>query len=90
MLDQLKKQQFVDALIKQNHVFSSGGNFLNFLRVKNTIILPEYNLPTKKETQYYNITYQETFEGLGFEVLKINCDVLTKIGAVLHCVFYPV
>ena len=59
------------------------GNFLNFLRVNNTIILPEYNLPTKK-IKYYTITYQETFEGLGFEVLKINCGVLSKFDAMLN------
>ena len=70
--------------------YSARGNFLNFLRLNNTIILPEYNLPTKKETQYYNITNQETFEGLGFDVLRINCDVLAKFGGVLHCISYTV
>ena len=43
-----------------------------FLRLNKTVIIPEYILPTKKETQYYNITNQEIFEGLGFEVLRIK------------------
>ena len=81
----------MDALIKQSHAFFFERKFsLFFLRINSKIIFPDYNLPSKKEIQYYKITYQETFEGLGFEVLKINCDVLTKIGAVLHCIFYPV
>ena len=70
--------------------YSARGNYLNFLRLNKTIILPEYILPTKKETQYYNITNQEIFEGLGFEVLRINCDVLGKFGGVLHCISYTV
>ena len=65
-------------------LFSSRGNFLNFLRINNKIILPKYNLPTKKETQYYNITHQKTFNGLRFEVLRINCDVLSKFDAMLN------
>ena len=68
--------------------YSARGNYINFLRLNETIILPEYNLPTKKETQYYNKTNQEILEGLGFEVLRINCDRLAKFGGVLHCISF--
>jgi agmatine/peptidylarginine deiminase len=68
--------------------YSARGNFINFLQLNNTIILPEYNLPTKKETEYYNKTNQEILEGLGFDVLRINCDQLAKFGGVLHCISY--
>ncbi|PZP51858.1 MAG: hypothetical protein DI598_02125 [Pseudopedobacter saltans] len=67
---------------------SARGNYLNYLRINNTIILPEYSLPTKKETQYYNTVNQEILEALGFEVLRINCDQLAKLGGVLHCVSF--
>ena len=69
-------------------IYSARGNYINFLRLNNTIILPEYTLPTKKETQYYNKTNQEILENLGFEVLRINCDKLSKYGGVLHCISY--
>ena len=70
--------------------YSARGNYINYLRLNDTIILPEYNLPTKKETQYYNKTNQEILEGLGFEVLRINCDLLAKFGGVLHCISYTI
>lgn len=66
--------------------YSARGNYMNFIRLNDIIILPEYNLPTKKETDYYNKTNQEILEGLGFEVLRINCDKLAKFGGVLHCI----
>ena len=66
--------------------YSARGNYLNFIRINNTIILPEYNLSSKKETAYNNKTNQEILEGLGFEVLRINCDRLAKFGDVLHCI----
>ena len=68
--------------------YSARGNYINFLRLNNTIILPEYNLPTKKEPEYYNKTNQNILENLGFEVLRINCDKLAKFGGVLHCISF--
>lgn len=64
------------------------GSYLNFLRLNNTIILPEYTLPTLKETKYYNSINKEILENLGFEVLSINCDQLSKKGGSLHCISY--
>lgn len=68
--------------------YSARGNYINFLRLNNTIILPEYNLPTRKESQYYNKVNQDMLETLGFEVLRINCDSLAKFGGVLHCISF--
>lgn len=64
------------------------GTYLNFLRLNNTVILPEYTLPTQKETKYYNSINKEILENQGFEVLSINCDQLAKKGGVLHCISY--
>lgn len=64
------------------------GSYLNFLRINNTVILPEYTLPTIKETGYYNSINREILENLGFEVLSINCDQLSKKGGSLHCISY--
>ena len=69
-------------------LFSARGNYVNFLQINRTIILPEYTLPTKRETNFYNKVNQEILEGQGFEVKRINCDLLSKFGGVLHCISF--
>lgn len=68
--------------------YSARGNYINFLRINNLIILPEYNLSTKRESDFYNKKNQEVLESLGFEVRRINCDRLAKFGGVLHCISF--
>lgn len=68
--------------------YSARGNYINFLRLNNTIILPEYTLPTLKETRYYNEVNKDILTQLGFEVKTINCDMLSKEGGSLHCLSY--
>ena len=69
-------------------IYSARGNYINFLQLNKTIILPEYTLPTKRETNYYNRINQEILENEGFDVLRINCDLLSKFGGVLHCISF--
>lgn len=73
---------------KKACLYSARGNYINFLRLNNTIILPEYNLSTAKETKYYNTRNAEILTSLGFEVKTINCDQLAKMGGSLHCLSY--
>lgn len=68
--------------------FSANGVYVNFLRLNNTIILPEYTLPTLKETQYYNSINELELSRLGFQVIKINCDQLANHGGVLRCLSF--
>lgn len=68
--------------------YSARGNYINFLRINNTIILPEYSLPTARESKYYNTVNKETLIQLGFEVKTINCDLISKQGGSLHCLSY--
>jgi agmatine/peptidylarginine deiminase len=68
--------------------YSARGNYLNFLRLNDTIILPTYTLPTSKESKYYNSLNQEILLSLGFKVRTINCDQLSKHGGSLHCISY--
>lgn len=68
--------------------YSARGNYINFLRLNNTIILPEYTLPTLKETKYYNETNKDILTQQGLEVKTINCDMLSKEGGSLHCLSY--
>jgi len=73
---------------KKTCLSTARGNYLNFLRLNNTILLPEYTLPTQKETKYYNSINREIFENQGFEVISLNCDQLSKKGGSLHCITY--
>ena len=68
--------------------YTARGNYINFLRLNNTIILPEYTLPTLRETKYYNNINKEILTQLGFQVKTINCDLLSKEGGSLHCLSY--
>jgi agmatine/peptidylarginine deiminase len=73
---------------KKACIYSARGNYINFLRLNNTIILPEYTLPTPKESRYYNLRNAEILHELGFDVKTINCDQLSKMGGSLHCLSY--
>jgi agmatine/peptidylarginine deiminase len=74
---------------KKGCFYSARGNYINFLRLNNTIILPEYTLPTLRETKYYNNINKDSLTQLGFQVKTINCDLLSKEGGSLHCLSYP-
>ncbi|MBS1778054.1 MAG: agmatine deiminase family protein [Bacteroidetes bacterium] len=68
--------------------YSAVGNYINYIRLNNTIILPEYTLPTLKETMYYNNVNEETLSNMGFQVIKINCDAVAQFGGSLRCLSY--
>jgi agmatine/peptidylarginine deiminase len=68
--------------------YTANGNYINFLRLNNTIILPEYTLTTLKETIYYNNINEEILSNLGFQVIKINCDTLAQHGGSLRCLSF--
>jgi agmatine/peptidylarginine deiminase len=67
---------------------SARGVYMNFLQLKKTVILPEYSLPSGKESKYYNTINKEILENYGYEVLSINCDHLSRLGGSLHCITY--
>jgi len=73
---------------KKNCFSTARGNYMNFLRLNDTIVLPEYTLPTQKETKYYNSINKEILEKDGFQVTSLNCDQLSKMGGSLHCISY--
>ena len=63
------------------------GFYNNFIKLNETVILPEFTLPTLKESNYYNEVNKEEL-GRRFEVKSINCDLLGKLGGVLHCISF--
>ena len=64
---------------------SAKGCYVNFLKLNNTIILPEFS-PPRRPVINYNKKNRETFEKLGYSVQAINCTELSKLGGVLHCI----
>jgi agmatine/peptidylarginine deiminase len=68
--------------------YTANGNYINFLRLNNTIILPEYTLTTLKETVHYNNVNEEILSNLGYQVIKINCDTLAQHGGSLRCLSF--
>ncbi|WPQ64580.1 agmatine deiminase family protein [Chitinophaga sancti] len=65
--------------------YTANGCYVNFLRLNNAIILPEYTLTTLKETIYYNNVNEEALSRYGYQVIKINCDMLAQHGGSLRC-----
>jgi len=63
------------------------GFYNNFIKLNDTVILPEFTLPTLKETNYYNKVNNNEL-GRRFEVKTINCYRLGKLGGVLHCISF--
>lgn len=73
---------------KKACLYSLRGSYTTFLRLNDTIILPEYTLPSMKESSFYNTQNAALLKQLGFNVKTVNCDQLSKLGASLHSISY--
>lgn len=78
----------VDEKIKAygESMYSARGIFINFLRLNNTIILPQFNLPRSKSQIDYNSYNKEILKNEGFDVRTIQCDDLCILGGGLRCI----
>lgn len=68
-------------------LFSASGVYVNYIRFNDCIIMPEYTM-VKDSPIDYNWTNKKWLESLGFSVLTINCDQLSKFGGSLHCISF--
>ncbi|SEA92570.1 agmatine deiminase family protein [Pedobacter hartonius] len=68
--------------------YTAKGNYVNNLRINNTVIMPEYTLSTKRETNYYNQSNKDIYQSMGFNVRTVNCDALAQFGGSLHCLSF--
>ncbi|WP_324757747.1 agmatine deiminase family protein [Sphingobacterium thalpophilum] len=66
----------------------SRGIYINNIMLNDTVILPQYTLPTKKETDFYNLLNKALYENEGFKVETVNCDALSQFGGSLHCLSF--
>jgi agmatine/peptidylarginine deiminase len=67
---------------------SARGCYINFINLGDELITPEFTLTTPKETLFYNIVNKEVFSPYNKKVAAINCDALSKMGGVLHCISF--
>ena len=67
---------------------SARGSYINFLILNDTIILPEYTIPNYKKSMDHNTVNKRTLTNLGYKVITINCDDLSKLGGSLHCISF--
>lgn len=68
-------------------LYSARGVYVNYIRLNNCIIMPEYTIPQKSKVDY-NAINKKIFQSYGFEVLTVNCDQLAKFGGSLHCISF--
>ena len=70
--------------------YTAKGTYINFLRLNDTVILPEYSIPKRMDDRGYNTVNEDTLTENGFNVLKINCDDVAKFGGALHCLSWQI
>jgi agmatine/peptidylarginine deiminase len=69
----------------QTFVPSAAGIYVNYLRLNETIILPEYSHQEPVGDLDHNALNRSIMGQFG-RVLTINCDLLAKEGGILHCI----
>jgi len=67
---------------------SARGIYINFLRLNDTIILPEYSIPGYKKAIEYNTINKQALTNLGYKVITINCDEIARLGGSLRCITF--
>lgn len=67
-------------------LYSARGIFINNLILNDSVIFPEFNLPTLKNNKNFNLINQNIYKELGFKVKTIQSDSLSKLGGGIHCV----
>ncbi len=67
--------------ISKNKFPSAVGNYINYLRVGNTIYLPIY-----KNKESFNKKAIKVYKSFGLEVIPILSDELAEYGGVLNCI----
>lgn len=73
------------CIVGKESIESVKGCYVNFLKLNNTIILPEFDLQSNSKIDNNNIN-RNVFENIGYNVKSIDCTALSKLGGVLHCI----
>lgn len=73
------------CIVGKESIESAKGCYVNFLKLNNTIILPEFDVG-RINSNRYNSVNKEMLEEIGYEVKTIDCTELSELGGVLHCI----
>ena len=65
-------------------IASAKGCYINYLKLNNTIILPNFQLPRTAPKYYHD--NKERLEAFGYQVVSIDATQLSELGGVLHCI----
>lgn len=78
----------VDEKIKSDGdwLYSARGSYVNFLRLNDNIILPQFDLPKSNEKIDYNSINKEVLSKAGYKVKVIQADDLYRLGGGLRCI----
>jgi len=75
---------------KRSCYYSAKGTFINFTRLNNYILLPEYSMPHYQKEINYSKVNENILTDNGLNVIRINCDELAKFGGSLHCLSWQI
>lgn len=73
------------CIVGKESIESAKGCYVNFLKLNDTIILPEFDLQSNSKIDDNNVN-RNVFEKLGYNVRSIDCTALSMLGGVLHCI----
>jgi agmatine/peptidylarginine deiminase len=73
---------------KESTIGSAKGIYVNFLRLNEAFILPQFSFDEILREDDYNSLNKNILAKYG-DVIPINCDQLAKFGGVLHCISFP-
>jgi agmatine deiminase len=78
---------YVPEDVTRNGIPSAAGNYVNFLRVRNLIIVPSYDIP---EDRVALDLLRSVFKASDTEICQLSCRELAEEGGVLNCVTWTV
>jgi agmatine/peptidylarginine deiminase len=73
------------CIVGGESIESAKGCYVNFLKLNDTIILPEFRL-SRRGSVVKNRINKEILEEMGYKVNSIDCTKLSELGGVLHCI----
>lgn len=73
---------------KTDYLFSARGIYINFLNLGSTIVMPNYDLTSSKESKYYNEINNSIINDRKYAVKNINSNLISSLGGVLRCLSF--
>jgi agmatine/peptidylarginine deiminase len=72
----------------KDFIYSASGCYVNFLRLNDTLIFPQYTLKKRKGKLDFNALNNQKIAPFTKNLKLINCDGVTRQGGVLRCLSF--